>query len=158
MKRITVSISVVVILFTVLVSSCSKSSTASNAGTVSFTASGTNYSYSAGTGMIGHATGNSLQFVKNESNSSQNTLSFSGGNDASGTYAFSPSTNLQWSIGGKIYTSLNPSTSTATGSISVNITGSTATATFNTVLYNITNSADVVTITNGNFSGSFIAQ
>ena len=158
MKKITVSISAVVILFAVLVSSCSKSSTSSNTGSVSFTANGTNYTYSAGTGMIGHSAGNSLQFLKNESNNSQNALSFTGGNDGSGTYSFSPSTNLQWTISGKTYTSLNPNSGTASGSITVNITGSTATATFSTVLYNITSATDVVSISNGSFSGSFIAQ
>ena len=156
MKKLTLSLAAIMVTVVVLLSSCGKATTGgSNSGTVSFTAGGTNYSYSAGTGLVGHTSSNMLQFVKNETNNSQNVLSFVGGHNASGTYSFDYTTSLTWNINSKSYSSTNGS-GNPNGSMSVTISGATATATFSSTLYNIASPAtDSMIVTNGSYSGSY---
>ena len=103
--------------------------------------------------MLGHTASNTLQFLKNETNSSSNALSFAGGHNASGTYNFNAAaTTLTWTINSKYYAvnGNNPS-----GSISVTISGTSATATFSTTLYNLSDMNDSVKITNGSYTGAY---
>jgi hypothetical protein len=159
MKKIVTVIAIALVTSACMLTSCGKSSgSSSGGGTITFTSNGTNYTYSCPTGLIGHSAGNELQFVSTDPNNSSNDLNFVGGSNASGTYSFGPTTNLSFLINGKSYSGQNPNTGNYTGSITVNISGSTATATFSTVLYNALSLTDSVIITNGKYTGKYLVE
>jgi len=155
MNKINLSVIAAVFAAILFLSSCGKSTTGSNAKAFNFTAGGTSYSYTNGTGMIGHTSSNELQFVMSDNNN--NTMSFAGGTNASGNYPFSIATSLTWTVNSKTYTTSGAPSGNPSGNIVANITGATATATVNTILYNITNPSDSVILTNATYSGSYLS-
>ena len=148
MKKITLSVSLVLLAAVLMISSCSKSSGSSGSGTMSFTANGVNYSYPAPSGMVGSTVAGSINATGTDA--SNNNLILVVRSLSSGTYAFSYSNSLEWSKNSVIYTS-----GAGTGSVTLSINGASADATFSTTLYNSTNLSDSIIITNGHYSGKY---
>ena len=147
MKKITLSLSLVLLAAILMISSCSKSSGSSGTGTMSFTANGVNYSYPAPSGMLGSTVSGSINATGTDA--SNNNFILVVHSLSSGTYSFSLANTVEWSKNSTLYNS------NGTGSVTLNINGTSADATFSTTLYSSSNQSDSVVITNGHYSGKY---
>ena len=159
MKKMTLSLTAVFIAVALLMTSCGKTnSSTSGGGTVTFTGNGTNYSYPANDGMLGITAANTNRVSSADATAGTNNQLILSTPHASGTYSWSAS-GYGASIellknGSTLYYTYNAN-GASNGSVTVTISGNTATATFNGTVYNLTNASDSVVITNGHFSGKY---
>lgn len=158
MKKVTSSLSLVLFAMVLFISSCGKKTdTSSLASKITFTANGTNYSYPCNDGMIGIGIANTAQAAAADATTGTNNqfiLKISP--NSSGTSSFTGVAGVEWLFNSKVYYSnasgVNP------GTVTLSISGNTATATFSTTLYNTQDQTDSVVITNGKYSGKYFSS
>ncbi|MDB5284978.1 MAG: hypothetical protein JWO06_4053 [Bacteroidota bacterium] len=154
MKKVSLPLAFMFVTAMLFISSCGKKSDSSSTpGKITFTANGTNYSYTSPDGMLATTSGNVATATSADANNSSNSFIVRVTPNASGTYAYSVITSLEWLVNSKVYVT-DPANSQ--GTISLNISGATATSAFtNAILYNSSNFNDSIIITNGAYSGKY---
>ena len=155
MKKITLVTGAVLLAIALFISSCGKKSdNTSVSSSTTFTANGTNYNYPSSDGMLAPGSANEMTENSADPANSSNIILLQITPNTSGTHALSLTTRVQWNVNSKTYAS---SATATTGSITVAISGNTATANFNAILYNVSDQTDSVVISTGKYSGKYYA-
>ena len=158
MKKLSLSMMIIGIC---VIASCTKNTLNHNntPGTLTFSVGTTNYSYTAPNDMVAYYISgvNTNQVAANDPSNASNIFTLTIGG-LSGTLQFLNNnyTNISYQLGSKTYVTTDSVVTQGNGSVTLNINGANATATFNTILYNKTNPLDSLIITNGNYTGPYL--
>ncbi len=153
MKNLNLLIATVLFATTLFISSCGKKADGSSvSSSTTFTANGTNYNYPSSDGMLAPSASNEMTENSADPANSSNIILLQIAPNTSGAHALSLTTRVQWNVNSKTYAS---SATATTGSITVAISGNTATANFNAILYNVSDQTDSVVISTGKYSGKY---
>lgn len=153
MKKLSFLLIVAVLLVS---SSCKKTTTDIHSGVLKFSVGGTNYSYNSTGGVVANNINgsNTTAIGAADPSNSINNITISLAGTTSGIYSCGTTATVTWNDGtaSKLYGNLQGLYNG--GNFVLNVSGSTATATFNTEIYNAQNPADSLMIT-GTYSGGF---